>query len=750
MALASNQHLELLQRKLASLSTTDLCTAAAIVTAATVWTLKDKIWEGKKEEKQSRYGYRKKIGQGNTRDLVQSIANEDKNLIVLYGSQSGVAEDLAARLAREGSSRFGLKTMAVSLEDYDYDNLNEFPRHAVAIFVMATFGEGEPTDNAQDFYNFITADDVTFRDGSTASTSPSPLSSLHFVSFGLGNSTYEHFNAVSKKIDATLARLGAQRVAPTGRGDDGEKTTEEDFLAWKQPMWTALAKHLGVQEREVVYEPTFAIIERDDLTKTLNKTSSGDSSTGTMAVAAVAGTGAAAAAAAATGANKVFLGEPNLLSLQGQARGPYNAHNPYVAPVTSSRQLFRAQGRNCLHLEIDLAGSGLRYEAGDHVSVFPVNSGREVDRFLRVFGLAGKRDTVVDVKPIERTAKVSFPVPTTYDTIARYRLEIGAPVSRQLLQQLVAYAPSPAARANLTKLAADKDLFHHSVTERRMNIAQVLELASNDKPWADVPFTMLIESLIALQPRHYSISSSPALNKDRLTITTKVETHAIADTGFDFKGVATNYLLALQQAQNLNNVRDSHKDNYASTYAIHGPRNRYQGLRLPVCIRPSTFRLPRDPAVPVIMIGPGTGVAPFRGFVQERIAQKKAGRSVGLTFLFYGCRSKADDYIYEEVWKESEQTLGPNFKMITAFSRAVPGQKTYVQDKLREHAAQVTAQLVNHGAYLYVCGDVAMAKDVNVVLEHIVADKLKLSLPDAVAWVKQLRTTNRYQEDAWS
>lgn len=609
--MASNMQLPILDHRLVNLKSSDLLTWSALITIAAVYLFKDRLL-GEKPVAPKPFGSRRKLNQDDTRDVVEQMSRADKNLIVFFGSQTGVGEDLATRLAKEGHSRFGLKTMTASLEDYDYGNINEFPRDAVAIFVMSTFGEGEPTDTAQDFYNFITDENLSFTDGGSS------LSNLRFISFGLGNSTYEHFNAVSAKIDATLERLGASRLAPTGRGDDGEKTTEEDFLAWKEIMWTALAKRMCLQEREATYEPAFSIIECGGL---------------------------------ASKDPTVYLGETNLVSLNGLIQGPFNVHNPYAAPVVASRQIFNAEDRNCLHMELDLTGSGLTYETGDHVSILPVNSGLEVDRFLNVFGLASKRDTVLDIKRVERIAKIPFPVPTTYKSIIQYKLEICAPVSRQFLQQLAAFSPTENAKAVMMRLGNDKDYFHKQITENHMNIAQTLEFVGVGATWDAVPFSMLIEGLLGMHARHYSISSSSLVHKNRLTLTTKVESHAIPGTDLSFHGVATSYLHAVQQKQN--NVA---ADSYSATYSLQGPRNRYDGFRIPLYIRPSTYRLPVNPSTPIIMVGPGTGVAPFRAFVQERAALKKGGHEVGPTLLFYGCRKQAEDFIYEEDWKVRSYT----------------------------------------------------------------------------------------------
>ncbi len=684
------------------------------------------------------FGSRKNAEAGHTRNIVEKMKTADKNCVVFFGSQSGVAEDLAARVAKEGHSRFGLKTMVGNLEDYDYENLDEFSPDHVAIFVMATFGEGEPTDNAQDFYNFITDENVGFSQGGTASDNP--LCNMQYVIFGLGNSTYEHFSAVSGKIDGTLESLGAQRLANTGRGDDGERTTEEDFLAWKEPMWASLVIVMNLEERESVYEPVFNVTERSDLTPQ---------------------------------SEKVFLGEPNMIQLKGEMKGPFSSHNPFVAPIIDSQEIFREKDRNCMHIEISLAGSGLSYETGDHVSICPVNSGAETDRFLSVFGLLSKRDAVIDVKGIERTAKVSFPLPTTYDTVVRYRLEICAPVSRQFVHTLATFAPNEAAKAEMIKLGTDKDYFHYKVTGRHLNLAQTLEAVGGRNVWSTVPFSILIEGLLALQPRHYSISSSSLVHKDSLTITTKVESIQLGEPGLAFKGVTTNYLLALQQEQN----GISSPDSFALTYATHGPRNSYDGTRVPLYIRPSTFRLPKDPTTPVIMVGPGTGVAPFRGFIQERAALARNGEKVGKTILFYGCRKQNEDFIYEADWKvkpthpsihhlqphsqlpqnphtdaqnqDAQAALGPNFTIITAFSRAGT-KKHYVQDNLAAHAQEINGLLERDRAHFYCCGDASMAKDVMLLLEKLIAEQRGISASAAEDVVKGMRAENVYQEDAWS
>jgi len=347
--------------------------------------------------------------------------------------------------------------------------------------------------------------------------------------------------------------------------------------------------------------------------------------------------------------SEVYLGEPTKGHLEGTSKGPYGAHNPFIAPVIESRELFTVKDRNCLHMEIDLTESNLSYQTGDHIAIWPTNPGSEVDRFLSVFGLTSKRNAVISVKGLDPTAKVPFPTPTTYDAAVRYNMEICAPVSRQFVASLAGFAPSEAAKAEMTKLGGDKDHFHEKVSGRYLNIAQLLEIIGGKEPWSAVPFSLLIEGVNKVQPRYYSISSSSLVQKSKVAITAVVESLRIPGAPHILKGVTTNYLLALKQKQH----GDPNPDPYGLSYAIAGPRNKYDGIHVPVHIRHSNFKLPSDPSKPIIMVGPGTGVAPFRGFVQERCAQLKAGEKVGRVILFTGCRKRSEDFLYQKEWKVS-------------------------------------------------------------------------------------------------
>ncbi|KAK5002390.1 hypothetical protein LTR28_011485, partial [Elasticomyces elasticus] len=179
---------------MAQLDTLDMVVLVVLLLATVAYFTKGTYWAVQKDPYASSYANGHAAKEAKTRNILEKMDESDKNCVVFYGSQTGTAEDYASRLAKEGSSRFGLKTMTADLEDYDYNNLDSFPADKVAMFVLATYGEGEPTDNAVDFYEFIGGDDVSFSQG--AGAEEKPLSNLKFVAFGLGNNTYEHYNSM--------------------------------------------------------------------------------------------------------------------------------------------------------------------------------------------------------------------------------------------------------------------------------------------------------------------------------------------------------------------------------------------------------------------------------------------------------------------------------------------------------------------------------------------------------------------------
>ncbi|KID72713.1 NADPH--cytochrome P450 reductase [Metarhizium brunneum] len=203
------------------------------------------------------------------------------------------------------------------------------------------------------------------------------------------------------------------------------------------------------------------------------------------------------------------------------------------------------------------------------------------------------------------------PSPTTYAALFRHYLDICGAPSRDLVAALAPFAPDATSRAETARLGSRKADFAAQVTRPHMNLARLLDAVGRGRPWDKTPLPLLIQGIPRLRPRYYSISSSSLEHPRRISVTAVVEARPVS--GRLFHGLATNYLLALKQATD-----------GRATYRVAGPRNKLQG-KVPVHIRQSSFRLPADLLCPVIMVGPGTGVAPFRAFIRERMALRLPG-----------------------------------------------------------------------------------------------------------------------------
>ncbi|WWC67713.1 uncharacterized protein I206_101625 [Kwoniella pini CBS 10737] len=711
-------------------------------------------------------GKAKKVEEeGDPRNFVEKMERAGKRAVIFYGSQTGTAEEYAIRLAKEAKSRFGLSSLVCDPEEYDMNLLDQVPKDSVVIFVMATYGEGEPTDNATNLIELISEEEPEFSNGST-------LENLNYVIFGLGNKTYEFYNEVARKLDKNLKKLGGNRIGERGEGDD-DKSMEEDYLAWKDLMWEQFSKVLGVEEGGSGDVADFLIKEITNHPP--EKVFHGELSPRALLI--------------ASGTNT-----PSTIS------GGYGIKNPYPAPVLASKELFTLNGgdRNCIHIEFDLTGSGMNYQHGDHVGIWPSNPDIEVDRILSVLGLLdnNKRFNIIDIESLDPAlAKVPFPVPATYDAIFRHYLDISAIASRQTIAFLSRYAPTENSKQKLNEWGTNKEIYAKEIDGPALKLAEVLQAATGDSldlkqgeetfnsttKWS-IPFDRIVSSVPRLQPRYYSISSSSKLHPNSIHVTAVVLKYQSAASPIHHHeprwvfGLSTNFILNVKNAHSGSNTPMSEINSNAleavtmkkvPSYKLAGPRGNYikeNVYKVPIHVRRSTFRLPTSPKVPIIMIGPGTGVAPFRGFVQERIAlARKAIEKNGPDalkdwapmYLFYGCRKSNEDFLYKDEWPEYEKELKGVFKIKVAFSREMKkpdGSKVYVQDLIHDLRSELAPLIVDKRAYIYICGDAkSMSKAVEEKLIQMLGEAKGGSAEiEGVKELKMLKERNRLMTDVWS
>ncbi|MGH8159552.1 MAG: assimilatory sulfite reductase (NADPH) flavoprotein subunit [Rhodanobacter sp.] len=459
------------------------------------------------------------------------------------------------------------------------------------------------------------------------------LPQLKFAVLGLGDSSYPRFCAVSRELDARLIELGASRFAALGEADvDFDATAGE---------WSA-----GVLETacEVLSGPNTSMRHTSPL---------------------------------------------HAVSASPQ----YSRDRPFPATVLENQRIVsRDSDRDVRHVELSLEGSGLHYEPGDAIGVWPQNLLVLVEQWLSALKLDGATEVEHDGRRLPLVRWLSHERELT-----------------RLTRPLVAAQAAMTGHSNLQRVLEPGQ---QAAFAALLDSHQPIDLLRRFPAAWDA--AQLVAALRPLTPRLYSIASSAkVVGSDEVHLTAGVvEYLAHASTHY---GAASAFLASAGD-----------------------------DTRVPVFVESNErFRLPADGSRDVIMIGPGTGIAPFRAFVQERQATAASGRN----WLFFGNRHFAQDFLYQVEWQEALHS-GALHRLDLAFSRDSI-QKIYVQQRLRENGRELYAWL-REGAHLYVCGDSAhMAKDVHEALLDIIVTHGGLSAEDAKAWLADLLQQGRYARDVY-
>jgi len=383
-----------------------------------------------------------------------------------------------------------------------------------------------------------------------------------------------------------------------------------------------------------------------------------------------------------------------------------------------NKQGANASDRSTRHIEVQLP-SGISYRVGDHLSVVPRNDPALVDSVARRFGFLPADQIRLQVAEGRRA---QLPVG---DTVSVGRLlsefvELQQVATRKQIQIMSEHTRCPVTKPKLLAYVGDdaaaSEHYRADILGKRKSVFDLLE----EHPACELPFHAYLEMLSLLAPRYYSISSSPSGDPQRCSVTVGVvEGPASSGRGI-YKGICSNYLAGRRAGETIQaTVRETK----------------------------AGFRLPDDAAVPIIMVGPGTGLAPFRGFLQERAALKAKGASLGPAMLFFGCRHPGQDYLYAGELKAF--AADGITELHTAFSRA-ESPKTYVQNLVAAQKDRVWS-LIESGAVVYVCGDGGkMEPDVKAALVAIYRERKGADADAALRWIDDLGTSNRYVLDVWA
>lgn len=537
-------------------------------------------------------------------------------LLILFGSQTGTAEKIAKRLAKE-SKNFGCNSRVMDAGEHAKI---EWSKETNLLVVSSTYGDGDMPDNAQNFWEFLQMENAK------------ALSHLRFSVLALGDTNYEQFCAAGKKFDAKLEQLGAKRIHPLAECD-------LDYEA-KAKNWT------------------------NDVLKIL---------------------GSAGASPAVSDASS---------KTENQSVGAIGFHrnNPFPARLLANRKL-NADGsqKETRHFEISLDGSNLNYRAGDALGVWPANCPDSVADILSALGCDGEESaaTTKGEMPLRKALTEFYDIARPSPELLKCFAERNADLKSLL---------APERKEDLRKFLCGREIIDLLLENSTIKFS-AKEFVARLKP---------------LAPRLYSIASSPKAHDGEVHLTINIVRYE--SLGRARKGLASTFLADRVNAQ----------------------------TPVPIFIQAANhFRLPASDDTPVIMVGPGTGVAPFRAFLHDRRATGARGRN----WLFFGEQRAATDFYYRD---ELEKMLadGHLAKLSTAFSRD-QSEKIYVQHRMMENAVEIWSWLES-GAHFYVCGDASrMAKDVDDALHKIIETAGNKTMDDAKAYVTKLKLEKRYQRDVY-
>ncbi|MDD1642674.1 MAG: assimilatory sulfite reductase (NADPH) flavoprotein subunit, partial [Methylococcaceae bacterium] len=458
------------------------------------------------------------------------------------------------------------------------------------------------------------------------------LKQAHFAVLGLGDSSYEFFCKTGIDFDRRLEELGATRIYHRVDCDvDFESTAE----AWMDAVLNELATRVETKPQSAGL---------------------------------------------------------SLPSFTASTSSIYSRKNPFPAVLLENIVLNgRGSIKETHHVELSLEGSGLSYEPGDALGIYPTNAPDVVDDLLQVLHFNGEEQVNVDGKNIN-----------IHDVLFRHYE--ATTITRPMMQKYALLAKNK----NLDQLLNDN---HKKELNDYLYGREIVDLIT-DFPSENLSPQAFVECLRKLPPRLYSIASSLKQHPGEVHLT--VAAVRYQSHGRNRKGVGSTFL--------------ADRIGEETTIPVYIDRN-------------NNFKLPADPSTPIIMIGPGTGIAPFRAFVEEREAIGASGKN----WLFFGDQHFETDFLYQTEWLRYLKN-GVLTRMNVAFSRDQT-QKVYVQHLMAEHGKELYAWL-QEGAYLYVCGDEKrMARDVHEALLKIVASERKMNHEEE--YIANLQKEKRYQRDVY-
>lgn len=681
-----------------------------------------------------------------------------KRFLLLYGTQQGQSKAIAEEICQQ-AEQHGFVADLFSLKDINKFTLEN--EKDPVVFVISTTGTGDPPDAALKFVKKIRNKELP----------DDYFTHLRYGLLALGDSEYTYFCNGGKTVDRRLQELGASHFYDTGYADDciGLELVVDP---WIKDLWVALEKEFlsRAENKEMI------VINRNhnipevpgDLDMCMHSISieSELMSNSTSLNKAVVDTCKevehslvhSVPPLCQCSLNIPALSSPYLdvLILDCVAKESdlsllYPEDEIFTVPIRQAKRLTTKEAvKTTLMLELDISNTTIDFQPGDSFGIICPNPAGEVTELLTKLGLSDKKDCPVCLTVKSETKKKGAVIPDyvpekcSLQYLLTWCLEIRALPKKAFLRALVEYTSDAAEKRRLLELCSKQGNsdYNNFIRDHAISVLDLL----NAFPSCQPTLGLLIEHLRKLQPRPYSAASSNLFHPGKLCfVFNVVNFEPCSGRTFPRKGVCTGWLAELAEESEAMAVTGS-----INTFSASTPQ-------ISIFIRPSTsFHLPLESSVPIILVGPGTGIAPYIGFLQHREMQRRQKKEsiFGDTWLFFGCRSHDKDYLFRDELRSFVEN-GTLTHLKVCFSREALSTTNeyapkYVQEHIKIYSQDVVRILTKENGYFYVCGDAKnMAKDVNAVLADIFCAELCVDKLEAMKILASLRDEKRYLQDIW-
>eukprot|EP00747_Dinoflagellata_sp_TGD_P139394 gnl/TRDRNA2_/TRDRNA2_175889_c1_seq1.p1 gnl/TRDRNA2_/TRDRNA2_175889_c1~~gnl/TRDRNA2_/TRDRNA2_175889_c1_seq1.p1 ORF type:complete len:541 (-),score=149.80 gnl/TRDRNA2_/TRDRNA2_175889_c1_seq1:231-1853(-) len=538
--------------------------------------------------------------------------------------------------------------------------ISDLPEESKVLVICATAGQGDMPKTAVKFWEEM----ETFLETAPADY----LKDTKFAVFGMGDSSYAMFNEAAKKVDEAFGKLGGQRLQEIGMGDDQHPARfDTELEEWGPDFYDNIEAPAPPQE---LGAPSHLVEILDATPENVAR------------------------------ANEVYT----------------PSHSKPVTMNLKRSTVPEGYERPIDHFEFDIAGSGLSYEQGDSLGLWPHNDPEQVELCLKGLNLTG--DEVLRIQDIDSSRSEPLPEVITTRKLFTEILDIGGWPKKRFYEMLKLCATDEAEKAELEVITSREGKPQYKACmDESYTYAELL----NKFPSATPTVGHILDFVPDIKPRLYSIASSPRFNGEDKVHLCIIKNEWNATSGRNVVGVCTNWLSRLEPTG--------------------------EGIRLPAKVHAAAVVMPETHETPLLMVGLGTGIAPMRAFIEERIAAKRDGEKCAPMALFFGARNR-QEYSYEKEFTEYNES-GELEHVILALSREQK-EKIYVTHRLKEHMQLVYDLIHEQNGNLYLCGPGGnVPPQVRQALVNAIVQCGGKSEEYAEKYVMDMQITGRYNVEAW-